>query len=207
MNGYWAASIAALGGALVLGALPRLRKHLRVSDSLLMGLGVVILANSRPYEGLVLSLPVGCGDVVVACREAPPAIQNRVLSRFATTVSRSCLWRLGDWLLLSPSHWQPLPHGVSSQPRHLRRRTLFPLAKGTTGTGLSPRSYAHALSLGTDRLREELHRRGFSGLRCAESRLLVAILSRAVAHPPSASSSLGGTASAKRDCRLRSAVL
>ena len=57
MNGYWAASIAALGGALVLGAWPRLRKHLRVSDSLLMGLGVVILANSRPYEGLIFSLP------------------------------------------------------------------------------------------------------------------------------------------------------
>jgi hypothetical protein len=58
MNGYWAASIAALGGALVLGAWPRLRKHLRVSDSLLMGLGVVILANSRPYEGLLFCLPV-----------------------------------------------------------------------------------------------------------------------------------------------------
>lgn len=58
MNGYWAASIAALGGALVLGAWPRLRKHFRVSDSLLMGLGVVILANSRPYEGLIFSLPV-----------------------------------------------------------------------------------------------------------------------------------------------------
>jgi hypothetical protein len=58
MNGYWAASIAALGGALVLGAWPRLRKHLRVSDSLLMGLGVAILANSRPYEGLIFCLPV-----------------------------------------------------------------------------------------------------------------------------------------------------
>jgi len=28
MNGYWSASIVALAGALVLGAWPRLRKHL-----------------------------------------------------------------------------------------------------------------------------------------------------------------------------------
>src|SRR3984957_17811263 len=58
MNGYWSASIVALGGALVLGAWPRLRKHIRSRDALLMGLGLVILANSRPYEGLIFAIPV-----------------------------------------------------------------------------------------------------------------------------------------------------
>lgn len=58
MNGYWSASIVALGGALVLGASPRLRKRLRIHDALLMSLGLVILANSRPYEGLIFSIPI-----------------------------------------------------------------------------------------------------------------------------------------------------
>jgi hypothetical protein len=61
INGYWCASVAALGGALVLGAWPRLRMRPakpRALHALLMGLGLVILANSRPYEGLVFSLPV-----------------------------------------------------------------------------------------------------------------------------------------------------
>jgi hypothetical protein len=61
MNTYWCASVAALGGALVLGAWPRLRRnpaHPRSLYALLMGLGLVILANSRPYEGFIFTLPV-----------------------------------------------------------------------------------------------------------------------------------------------------
>jgi hypothetical protein len=51
-------SIAALGGALVLGALPRFVRAARFRDSLLMAAGVILLATSRPYEGLLLCLPV-----------------------------------------------------------------------------------------------------------------------------------------------------
>src|SRR6185312_13650984 len=50
--------IAALGGALVLGSLPRFMKTVRLRYSLLMAAGIILLALTRPYEGLLLCLPV-----------------------------------------------------------------------------------------------------------------------------------------------------
>jgi hypothetical protein len=61
---YWintytgGAPIAALGGALVLGALPRLKRTTSHRYGLLMGLGIGILILTRPYEGMLLCLPV-----------------------------------------------------------------------------------------------------------------------------------------------------
>jgi hypothetical protein len=51
-------AVAAFGGALVLGALPRFMKTVRLRYSLLMAVGAVLLAASRPYEGILLCLPV-----------------------------------------------------------------------------------------------------------------------------------------------------
>jgi hypothetical protein len=61
---YWinlysgAGSIAALGGALVLGALPRFMKTVRLRYGMLMAVGISLLAISRPYEGVLLCVPV-----------------------------------------------------------------------------------------------------------------------------------------------------
>jgi hypothetical protein len=56
---YWGGAVAATGGALVLGGVRRLIRQPRVYVSLLTAIGLAILANSRPFEGLLVSLPAG----------------------------------------------------------------------------------------------------------------------------------------------------
>ncbi len=83
---YWintytgGAAIAALGGALVLGAFPRLMKDVRIRDGVLLALGIVVLAISRPYEGLLLCLPVAVvlGRWILSGKNRPaPAVLIR----------------------------------------------------------------------------------------------------------------------------------
>ncbi len=56
---YWGGGAALLGGALLLGAVPRLIRTARPRDSVSLGLGLALLASSRPYEGFLVA--------VVAC--------------------------------------------------------------------------------------------------------------------------------------------
>jgi hypothetical protein len=56
MNSYLSGAVSGIGGALVLGAVRRLiRPGARVRQSVMLGIGVVLLMNTRPFEGMVLT--------------------------------------------------------------------------------------------------------------------------------------------------------
>ena len=79
-NSYWGGAPAAIGGALLLGSLPRIWRKQRVRDAVLFGLGIAMLANSRPYEGLVLA------TAVVA------ALLTWMLGRRRPSLAICCAW-------------------------------------------------------------------------------------------------------------------
>src|SRR5262249_10308551 len=97
INTYHAGgSIGALGGALVLGALPRFMRATQVRDSLLLAVGVVLLVITRPYEGILLCLPVGAvlGLCMVFGTNRPTAA---VLLRL-TAVPFVLIMAVGAWM-------------------------------------------------------------------------------------------------------------
>jgi hypothetical protein len=79
-NSYFGGAVPAIGGALVLGALPRLKEQRRVRYALLMGLGFAILANSRPFEGLIFGVPVAVALLVWLWKLKRPEL-GRALKR------------------------------------------------------------------------------------------------------------------------------
>ena len=122
MNSYWGGSVAAIGGALVLGAMPRIVRRANTRDALFLALGIGILANSRPYEGFIFCLPVAAwfawwlvGKTKSRDR-ASPRIQKTLLPLVAAlTLVVGWMgyynWRLTGNALL-------LPHTVNERRYH-----------------------------------------------------------------------------------------
>ena len=72
IDSYWGGAAAATGGTLVLGAIPRILRQQRVRDALLLGIGMAILANSRPFEGLIFCLPFAVALLLWMLRSSSP---------------------------------------------------------------------------------------------------------------------------------------
>jgi hypothetical protein len=113
INSYWGGALAAAGGALVLGAMPRIVRYARTRDGLLLGLGVAILANTRPFEGFLFCAPVAAWFLwwLAGKTKSAPALHIRfvqVLAPLAILLSLTFAfigyynWRLTGNALLFP---------------------------------------------------------------------------------------------------------
>jgi hypothetical protein len=73
VNSYCGGALAAIGGALVLGALPRIKRRRRLWEAVLLGLGLALLANTRPYESLFFGIPIGVAALMwILGKKRPP---------------------------------------------------------------------------------------------------------------------------------------
>jgi hypothetical protein len=55
-NSYWGGAVPAIGGMLLFGGLPRVLRKPRSRDAALVAIGLVLLAASRPFEGVLISV-------------------------------------------------------------------------------------------------------------------------------------------------------
>lgn len=103
MNSYWGGAVAAIGGALVLGAAPRLVHRWKARDAALLALGAVLLANSRPMEGLVLCCPV---LIYLLLRLARQVTKENAARLFVATALPFCVVLLLSAAFMGYYNWR-----------------------------------------------------------------------------------------------------
>ena len=92
---YWGGLVAAAGGALLYGALRRLLRRPSPGSAAVLGLGLLILANSRPLEGLIVSIPAGVLFLhwFLRTQDLPWAVRvRRVLLPLCAILALGFLW-------------------------------------------------------------------------------------------------------------------
>ncbi|MGA9504186.1 MAG: hypothetical protein WBV31_07090 [Terriglobales bacterium] len=126
INSYWGGTVAAIGGALVLGALPRFRKNPTSWMALIFAAGLLILANSRPLEGFLFSLPLvlaGAAYIVKSCARNWRAMVNRLLPAMVLLIAGAGGMLYYNWR--STGHALVMPYAVNFKTYHISKPFLF----------------------------------------------------------------------------------
>ena len=109
---YWGGACAALGGALIIGAVPRLvRREPSLPVIVTFAAGLAILANTRPYEGFVLAIAcLGFLTFVTARRHAFRShLLRKILLPTAVLLVPVVLW-MGYYNFRVTGHVLELPY-------------------------------------------------------------------------------------------------
>ena len=121
-NSYWQATLAATGGALVLGALPRIMRSQQPRHAVVLALGIGMLANSRPYEGMIFCIAPLIALLVWACgKNRPPVavVMRRVAFPLAAVlcVAAACtgyyFWRVTGSTFVMPQELNRQQYAVA----------------------------------------------------------------------------------------------
>ena len=94
---YWGGMVAAGGGALFFGGLRRLLDTTHWRSAVAMACGVVVLANSRPFEGLIVTLPALFVFLGWLIKSGPQGLRQKLLQGLfpaALTLSLGAGWML-----------------------------------------------------------------------------------------------------------------
>jgi len=116
-NSYWGGSVGALGGAMVLGAYPRLVRSWKPVPAMVLATGLVLLANTRPYEGAILGVVISLALVreLWLVRRWP---QNRMM--LALGAAAIVLGVFG-WGMTR--HWKAVTGSAFTLPYQVNQRT------------------------------------------------------------------------------------
>jgi hypothetical protein len=112
-EGYWGGTCTAIGGALLIGAVPRLINRPRISSALVFAAGLAVLANTRPFEGLVFAV-VCSGWLVFEWTRAKPRVAvvlRRAILPMALLLIPVAAW-MGYYNFRLTGHALELPYVV-----------------------------------------------------------------------------------------------
>jgi hypothetical protein len=89
---YWGGAMAAIGGCLFIGALPRLARRITVLHAVTLAFSLFLLAITRPYEGLLLTFPGLVWLFIVIVRMPRKEHWSRALASFLLIVTAGGTW-------------------------------------------------------------------------------------------------------------------
>jgi len=120
VNSYWGGAVAAIGGALAIGALPRVLRRQRLRDVVMLATGLALLANSRPLEGLIFSIPIATWLGVWLVRKDGIKFRAKVRRTILPLLAIGCC--VGSWMIYYnwrlTGHPFLLPHILNQRTYH-----------------------------------------------------------------------------------------